>query len=90
MCDTWGDPCRCPVRATDVARRRDVDKEVSRGRSRHESAEGPNSNLNLSVESAETANSATVAIKVEEYKVDRLGRKRTESEPEGERPGRSE
>lgn len=45
MCDTWGDPCRCPQRATDVARRRDVDKEVSRGRSRRESSEGPNLNL---------------------------------------------
>ena len=88
MCDTWGDPCRCPQRATDVARRRGVDKEVNRGRSRRESSEGPN--LNLSVESAETANSATVAIKVEGCQVDRLGRERTESEPEGERPDRSE
>ena len=77
MCDTWGDPCRCPLRATDVERRREVDKEVSRGRSRRESAEGPN--LNLQVESAGTANSATVAVKVEGYQVDRLGWERTES-----------
>ena len=31
MYDICGDPCRCPLRATDVARQRDVDKEVSRG-----------------------------------------------------------
>lgn len=77
-----------PEKATETERERDVDKEVSRGRSRRESSEGPN--LNLSVESAETANSATVAIKVEGYQVDCLGRERTESEPEGERLDRSE
>lgn len=56
MCDTWGDHCRCLMRATAVARRRDVGEDVSRGRSGREGAEGPN--LNLQVESAGTTNSA--------------------------------
>lgn len=45
MCDTWGDPYRSPLRATEVARRRDVDKEISRGCSRREGDEGLNLNL---------------------------------------------